>query len=109
MRHHPERLLAGDDLPPNVRFDYTPIAEALPTTDLLLTMSSTACLEALDHGCRVGLILDLGVHERYGNHVFLDSGLLRTFSQLEPRRDRRAPAVSGWPATSSIAPPPPSR
>ena len=83
MRHHPERLLAGDALPPNVRFDYTPIAEALPTTDLLLTMSSTACLEALDHGCRVGLILDLGVHERYGNHVFLESGLLRTFSQLE--------------------------
>ena len=69
--------------PPNVRFDYTPITEALPTIDLLLTMSSTACLEALDHGCRVGLILDLGVHERYGNHVFLDSGLLRTFSQLE--------------------------
>ena len=66
-----------------MRFDYTPIAEALPHTDLLLTMSSTACLEALDHGCRVGLILDLGVHERYGNHVFLDSGLLRTFSQLE--------------------------
>ncbi len=83
MRHHPERLLAGDALPPNVRFDYTPIAEALPSTDLLLTMSSTACLEALDHGCRVGLILDLGVHERYGNHVFMESGLLRTFSQLE--------------------------
>ena len=82
MRHHPERVLAGDELPPNVRFDYTPIAEALLSTDLLLTMSSTACLEALDHGCRVGLILDLGVHERYGNHVFLESGLLRTFSQL---------------------------
>jgi hypothetical protein len=27
-------------------------------------------------------VLDLGVHERYGNHVFLDSGLLRTFSDL---------------------------
>ena len=27
-------------------------------------------------------MLDLGVHERYGNHVFLASGLLRTFDQL---------------------------
>ena len=50
--------------------------------DLLLTMSSTACLEAVGSGCRVGLVLDLGVHERYGNHVFLASGLLRTFDQL---------------------------
>jgi hypothetical protein len=82
MRHHPERLLADADRPANFSIDYTPIAEALPTTDLLLTLSSTACLEALDHGCRVGLVLDLGVHERYGNHVFLDSGLLRTFAQL---------------------------
>jgi hypothetical protein len=27
-------------------------------------------------------VLDLGVHERFGNQVFLDSGLLRTFDQL---------------------------
>ncbi len=82
MRHHPERLLAGEDLPSNFAFDYTPIGEALLDTDLLLTVSSTAALEALDHGCRVGLVLDLGVHENYGNHVFLRSGLLRTFGQL---------------------------
>ena len=30
-----------------------------------------------------GLVLDLGVHERYGNHVFLNSGLLRTFADFE--------------------------
>ena len=83
MRHHPEDVLAGTPFPPNFHIDYTPIDEMLPKVDLLLTMSSTACLEAIDHGCRVGLILDLGVHERYGNQVFLDSGLLRTFEQLE--------------------------
>ena len=82
MKHHPEDLLREEVLPPNFRIDYTPISEVLPSVDLLLTMSSTACLEALDSGCRVGLVLDLGVHERYGNHVFLDSGLLRTFSEL---------------------------
>jgi hypothetical protein len=82
MKHHPEDLLAGAERPPNFRIDYTPISELLPQVDLLLTMSSTACLEAVGAGCRVGLVLDLGVHERYGNHAFLDSGLLRTFDQL---------------------------
>ena len=82
MKHHPEDLLAGVDRPPNFRIDYTAIGEILPDVDLLLTMSSTACLEAIGRGCRVGLVLDLGVHERYGNHVFLASGLLRTFDQL---------------------------
>lgn len=82
MRHHPETLLAGAEFPPNFSIDYTPISEQLPTVDLLITVSSTACLEALDHGSRVALVLDLGVHERYGNHVFLDSGLLRTWQQM---------------------------
>lgn len=83
MRHHPEELLAGVDLPPNFAFDYTPIRERLLDTDLLLTVSSTACLEAVDFGVPVGLVADLGVHERYGNHVLLHSGLLRTFDQIE--------------------------
>lgn len=85
MLHHPENVVAGIEAPPNFAIDYTPIGEALQgdnAPDLMITMSSTACLEALDHGCRVGLVLDLGVHERYGNQVFLDSGLLRTFDQL---------------------------
>ncbi|WP_375425131.1 DUF6716 putative glycosyltransferase [uncultured Friedmanniella sp.] len=82
MRFHPEVLLGGAELPPNFRVDYTPIATMLPSVDLLVTVSSTACLEALDHGCRVALVLDLGVHERYGNHVFLESGLLRTWDQI---------------------------
>ena len=82
MRHHPESLLADVDLPPNFGISHTPISAELPTTDLLLTVSSTACLEALEAGCRVALPLDLGVHEKLGNHVFLDSGLLRTFDQI---------------------------
>ena len=86
MKHHPEDLLLGQPIPPNFRVDYTPISEVISSVDLLLTLSSTACLEALDAGCRVGLILDLGVHERYGNHVFLDSGLLRTFADIEDDR-----------------------
>lgn len=83
MAHHPADLLANEDLPANFRIEHAPIAELLPRVDLMLTMSSTACLEALDHGCRVALVLDLGVHERHGNHVFLESGLLRTFDQID--------------------------
>jgi len=82
MRFHPEVLLGGMELPANFTIDYTPIADQLPQVDLLVTVSSTACLEALDHGLKVALVLDLGVHERYGNHVFLDSGLLRTWEQI---------------------------
>ena len=47
MKHHPEDLLAGVARPPNFRIDYTPISEILPEVDLLLTVSSTACLEAV--------------------------------------------------------------
>lgn len=91
MHHHPEQLLADEVLPSNFEIVYTPIDQLLPQTDLLLTISSTACLEAVDAGCRVGLVLDLGVHERFGNHVFLDSGLLRTFDQIDAD-DLGAPA-----------------
>lgn len=82
MKHHPEDLLTDVTRPSNFRIDYTPISDVLPEVDLLLTVSSTACLEAVGAGCKVGLVLDLGVHERYGNHMFLSSGLLRTFDEL---------------------------
>lgn len=98
MTHHPADLLADENLPQNFRLDYTPVADALPDVDLLVTMSSTACLEAIDQGCRVALVLDLGVNERYGNHVFLDSGLLRTFEQMSTG-DIGAPDadwLAGW-------------
>ncbi|WP_197983469.1 DUF6716 putative glycosyltransferase [Aeromicrobium sp. CFBP 8757] len=83
MAHAPEGLLPPGDLPTNFRIDHTPVPELLDRVDLLVTMSSTACLEAVDRGVRVALMLDLGVHERHGNHVFLDSGLLRTFDQVD--------------------------
>ncbi len=82
MKHHPEDVLDGVPTPPNFAIVYDPITQLLDDTDLLLTISSTACLEALDRGLDVALVADLGIHERYGNQVFLDSGLLRTFEQV---------------------------
>ncbi|MCD7061409.1 DUF6716 putative glycosyltransferase [Pelagibacterium xiamenense] len=83
MKHHPEDVLRGMAFPENFEIGYTPIAQALADTDLLITVSSTACLESVAAGVRTALVLDMGVHERYGNQVFVDSGLLRTFDQLE--------------------------
>lgn len=94
MRHHPEDLLSGEDVPPNLRIVHAPVTPLLDEVDLLLTVSSTAALEALDRGRRAAFVLDLGVHERLGNHVFLDSGLLRTFEQLV--RDDLQPADPTW-------------
>lgn len=83
MQHHPEVMLHGHKWPLNFSIDYRPMSDLIPQIDLLLTMSSTASLEACAAGCRVAYIADLGVNERFGNQLFLNSGLLRTFSELE--------------------------
>jgi hypothetical protein len=82
MKFSPESLLERRAFPPNFRINYTPISEIIAEIDLLITMSSTASLEALAVGTRVAYPLDLGIHERYGNHVFEQTGLLRSFAQI---------------------------
>jgi hypothetical protein len=93
MKFHPEALLSGVRRPPNFLIDYTPISDRLTNLDLMLTISSTAALEAVGAGIRTACIADLDVREQLGNHIFLDSGLLRTFDQLE-KDDIGAPAKS---------------
>ncbi|MFP3385586.1 DUF6716 putative glycosyltransferase [Tritonibacter sp. SIMBA_163] len=82
MKFAPEALLKDREVPSNFRIDYTPISEMVHNIDLMVTMSSTASLEALAVGTRVAYPLDLGVHEKYGNHVFEKTGLLRSFEQI---------------------------
>jgi hypothetical protein len=93
MKFHPEALLSGMRRPPNFSVDYTPISDRLADLDLMLTVSSTAALEAVGAGVRTAFIADLDVREQLGNHIFLNSGLLRTFDQLE-RDDVGVPAKS---------------
>ena len=83
MKFHPEVMLASLQKPPNFFIDYAPISERLANLDLMLTVSSTAALEAVGAGVRTAFIADLDVREQLGNHIFLESGLLRTFDQLE--------------------------
>lgn len=94
MKFHPEALLSGVRRPPNFSIDYTPISDRLANLDLMLTISSTAALEAVGAGVRTAFIADLDVREQLGNHIFLDSGLLRTFDQLE--NDDIGVPVKSW-------------
>lgn len=83
MDHHPEEVLAElPPAPPNFSVTYEPITELLATTDLMLTVSSTAGLESVGAGVRTAFIGDLGVHEKHGNQVLLNSGLITTFDEL---------------------------
>ena len=92
MQDHPEAVLARmGPLPANFSVTYDSITSLLPATDLLLTISSTAGLEAIGQGVRTVFVSDLGVHEKHGNHVLVRSGLLATFddvlADLIPRPD----------------------
>ena len=78
----PEVFFKKYPAPFNLKFDYTALHEQFTQTDLLLTVSSTAAFEALAQGIKVAFVGDLGISEAYGNHIFFDSGLIRTFDQI---------------------------
>jgi putative glycosyltransferase DUF6716 len=94
MKFHPEVLLADIAQPANFSIDYTPISQRLVDLDLMLTVSSTAALEAVGAGVRTAFIADLDIREQLGNHIFLDSGLLRTFDQVS--RDEIGTPTPSW-------------
>ncbi len=76
-----ERLPGG--LPSNCRLVYGNMGEVLDTTDLLVTVSSTAALESLHRGIPTAVLTDLGVRETLGNHHFLGSGCMASWTQLD--------------------------
>jgi hypothetical protein len=87
------------DVPPNFRLAYGNMGEVLDTTDLLVTVSSTAALESLHRGVPTAVLTDLGVRETLGNHHFLGSGCLSSWDQLDaghlPEPDRHWVARQG--------------
>ncbi|MFH7596542.1 DUF6716 putative glycosyltransferase [Streptomyces racemochromogenes] len=129
LEEHPyqrlaERLPGG--LPPNLRLAYGHMGEVLDTTDLLVTVSSTAALEALHRGIPTAVLTDLGIRESLGNQHFLGSGCLASWDQLDagllprgnpawlsshgvPPPDRRNPSDgtgATWPPASRADRPP---
>ncbi|PMC03931.1 hypothetical protein CJ226_07850 [Microbacterium sp. UMB0228] len=69
------RLFAGGR-PANLVFSHAPMATALESAAGLVTVSSTAAVEALAHGVPVIALDRFGVHKSLLNTVFVGSGLL---------------------------------
>ncbi|MEV6838951.1 DUF6716 putative glycosyltransferase [Streptomyces sp. NPDC051133] len=78
-----QKLAQGMDLPANFSLVYGHMGEVLDRTDLLVTVSSTAALEALHRRVPTVVLTDLGVREVLGNHHFTGSGCLASWDQLD--------------------------
>jgi hypothetical protein len=80
--HHYASLLPDRDRPPNLEFVYGAMGPVLDRTDLLVTVSSTAAVEAMHRGIPTGVLVDFGVREALGNQLFLGSGALTSWRAL---------------------------
>ena len=66
--------------PANLQLNYAPLAELLPESRLLATVSSTALFDALDLGCKAVVMDDFGLRQDLGTPFFAGSGLLRSLA-----------------------------
>ncbi len=102
-----QKLVQGKDVPANFRLVYGHMGEVLDRTDLLVTVSSTAALEALHRRIPTVVLTDLGVREVLGNHHFTGSGCLASWDQLDaghrPVPDEEWVARQGVAADGSYA------
>ncbi|MFJ8197699.1 DUF6716 putative glycosyltransferase [Streptomyces sp. NPDC096152] len=96
-----QRLAQKTDLPPNFRLVYGHMGDVLDRTDLLVTVSSTAALEALHRRIPTVVLTDLGVREELGNHHFVGSGCLASWDQLDA--GHRPAADEEWVARQGVA------
>ncbi|WP_137993766.1 DUF6716 putative glycosyltransferase [Streptomyces vilmorinianum] len=97
-----QKLVRDLDTPPNFRLVYGHMGEVLDRTDLLVTVSSTAALEALHRRIPTAILTDLGVREVLGNHHFIGSGLLTSFDRLDA--DVRPEPDKEWLDRQGVAP-----
>ncbi|MEV6052656.1 DUF6716 putative glycosyltransferase [Streptomyces sp. NPDC052107] len=96
-----QKLAQGKDLPANFRLVYGHMGEVLDRTDLLVTVSSTAALEALHRRIPTVILTDLGVREVLGNHHFTGSGCLASWDQLDA--GHRPVPDAEWVARQGVA------
>ena len=81
-------------LPTNLRLDYRPLPKLLKQARLLATLSSTAFFDALDFGCGVIAISDLGLNPNYGGHIYAGSGVWRSLESITNLDDLEAEKTS---------------
>ncbi|WP_338699805.1 DUF6716 putative glycosyltransferase [Streptomyces sp. Q6] len=96
-----QKLVQRLRAPANFRLVYGNMGEVLDRTDLLVTVSSTAALEALHRRVPTALLTDLGVREALGNHHFTGSGCLVSWDQLDAGRIPEPDAA--WVARQGVA------
>jgi hypothetical protein len=72
-----------EPLPPNFAVVSGPMNAALDRTGVLVTMSSTAAVEAIHRGIPTAILTDLGIREEMGNHYFAGSGCYASFDDLD--------------------------
>lgn len=102
---HPYRLLGprlGVGKPANLHLVQGSMGEVLDRTDLLVTVSSTAAVKAMHRGIPTAVLTDLGVSERLGNHYFVGSGCLASFTDLDAGAAPRVDAE--WARDHGIGP-----
>ena len=93
--YHYTSLVDAADLPPNFEFVYGAMEPVLDRTDLCVTVSSTAAIEAMHRKIPTGILVDFGVREHLGNQLFLGSGAMTSWHQLlEGAPAARAPGVA---------------
>lgn len=91
---YPELLAELGDQPANLVISTGSMARALDTAEGLVTVSSTAAIEALARGIPVLLLDSFGVSRELVNLVFDESGLLAGEDDVVARRYRLP--VAGW-------------
>lgn len=94
-------ILRRHDPPPNLQLALGDMGEVLGRTDLLLTVSSTAALEAMHAGVGTVLLTDFGVREGLGNAYFVGSGCLASFDEVDAGRVPLADP--GWTRARGVA------
>lgn len=80
--YHYTSLVDAAELPPNFEFVYGAMDPVLDRTDLCVTVSSTAAIEAMHRNIPTGILVDFGVREHLGNQLFLGSGAMTSWHQL---------------------------
>lgn len=92
----------GADRPANLKLVGGAMGRVLNRTDLLVTVSSTAAVEAIHRGIPSALLTDFGIRENLGNTYFIGSGCLASFDDL----DAGAVPVAdeGWARRSGLGP-----
>jgi hypothetical protein len=103
--HHFAALLPRRRCPDNVELAYGSMSDVLDRTDLCVTVSSTAAIEAMHRRIPTAILTDFGIRESLGNQVFLGSGAFASWAALHAGA---VPKIDpGWAAGNGVDDPDP--